>query len=348
MKIWNGTLGARLLGIAALVGFAMLVLAVLSPAPSAEAAPGDNLVSFDASVTAGIPPCSVGTGIAYDGDSLILSCWGSNVLEQVDAVTHLNNGAITVTGLPFGDDLGALAWDAGRGKLWACNGFSHAVLIDLGAAAFDVTQTPIAVAGCVDGLAYDGTDDTLWTSPDVSGTIYHYALPGGGLLASFPLGGLIGACGSSGIAVGGSQLYLANDGCSEIYQVAKDLTSSSFFADLLPFRLEDLECDDKTFAPLDAIWSQDAYDRILSAWELPVTPGLECTAGGAAPTPTNTPTATPTVTPTPVPPVGGIGVFPDSGDSSGSSVAVITGFAALATAIALAGAAWYTRRRWAR
>ena len=59
------------------------------------------------------------------------------------------------------------------------------------------------------------------------------------------------------------------------------------------------------------------------------------------------PTPTPTVTPTPEPPVGGIGVFPDSGDSGSSSVAVITGFAAIATAIALAGAAWYARRRWA-
>ena len=86
--------------------------------------------------------------------------------------------------------------------------------------------------------------------------------------------------------------------------------------------------------------------------------GTEATAGQVGtsleppppqPTPTPTPTATPTVTPTPVPPVGGIGVFPDGGDSSGGSVAVITGFAAIiATAIALAGAAWYARRRWAR
>ena len=89
-----------------------------------------------------------------------------------------------------------------------------------------------------------------------------------------------------------------------------------------------------------------------------ITPTLSPFFSGAAwfrleakpdPTPTPTPTATPTVTPTPVPPVGGIGVFPDSGDSGSSSVAVITGFAAIiATAIALAGAAWYARRRWAR
>ena len=68
---------------------------------------------------------------------------------------------------------------------------------------------------------------------------------------------------------------------------------------------------------------------------------------GVKPAPTSTGTQTPTPTPTPVPPVGGIGVFPDGGDSGSSSVAVITGFAAIATDIALAGAAWYARRRWA-
>ena len=79
---------------------------------------------------------------------------------------------------------------------------------------------------------------------------------------------------------------------------------------------------------------------------LPPGPG-EAQLFAQAPKPVPTATATPTVTP--VPPVGGIGVFPGSGDSSGSSsVAVSIGFAAITTAIALAGAAWYARRRWAR
>lgn len=255
-----------------------LMLATTAPA---QAATGDNLSSFDASVTAGIPPCGsgVGTGIAYDGTSIILSCWGSNVLERVDAISHGNNGAVSIAGLPFGNDLNAMAWDGTRSKLWSCNGHGHVVLIDMTVAAVDVSQPAVAVAGCTDGLAYDGSDDTLWASPDVSSVVYHYDLAGN-LLGSFSVGGLIGNCGNSGIAVGGPSLYLANNGCSEIYEVAKDGSASSFFANFLPYRLEDLECDGQTFEPLGAIWSQDAYDRILNAWEIP--PDI-CGSGGIEP-----------------------------------------------------------------
>jgi hypothetical protein len=249
------------------------------PDPGA-AVNGDNLASFDASVTAGIPPCAsgLGTGLAYDvtTDSLVLSCWKSNVLERVDAVTHLNDGPVTIAGLPFGNDLGAMAYDAGRNRVWACNGSSNVVLLNLGASAVDGAQAPFPVAGCFDGLAYDRADDTIWASPDVSGTVYHYAL-NGSLLGSFAPA--IGSCGNSGIAVGGPKLYLANNGCSEIYEVNKDGSGSVLFASFAPFRLEDLECDNETFAGLGkgAIWSQDAYDRILNAWEIPAG---QCAAGG--------------------------------------------------------------------
>ncbi|MBI2132631.1 MAG: hypothetical protein HYT99_07455 [Candidatus Tectomicrobia bacterium] len=50
-----------------------------------------------------------------------------------------------------------------------------------------------------------------------------------------------------------------------------------------PRRLEDLECDDITFAGLGvgAMWSQDAYDRIINAWEIPA--GLCAFGGGGEP-----------------------------------------------------------------
>ena len=92
----------------------------------------------------------------------------------------------------------------------------------------------------------------------------------GTLLSSTPVTGMTGSCGNSGIAVGGAKLYLANNGCSEIYEVAKDFSSSTLFASF-PARLEDLECDNITFASSGkaAIWSIDAYDNILNAWEIP-------------------------------------------------------------------------------
>jgi len=265
-KIFAGAAG--LIG-----GLALTAVVVL-------AANGDNLASFDATVTAGIPACAsgVGTGLAYDitTDSLVLSCWGSNVLERVDAVTHLNDGAVAIAGLPFGNDINAMAYDAGRNRIWACNGHGHVVLIDVTAGAVDGSIPAFAVTACTDGLAYDGSDDTLWVSPDVSSTVYHYDLAGN-LLGSFVPA--IGSCGNSGIAVGGPKLYLANDGCSEIYEANKDGSGSVLFASFAPFRLEDLECDNETFAGAGkgAIWSQDAYDRILNAWEIPVG---QCVSGG--------------------------------------------------------------------
>lgn len=75
------------------------------------------------------------------------------------------------------------------------------------------------------------------------------------------------------------------------------------------------------------------------------------------PPPTNTPSATPTPTPTPtgtpVPPtpIGGIGIFPGIGGTpSGGNGGVLAEVAAAvsAGAVALAGAAWYAKRRWSR
>lgn len=260
--------GACVAGILLPVSFA--------PAP-AQAVPGDLLASFDASATAGIPGCasSVGTGIAYDGDSLLLSCWGSNVIQRVDAVTHLSNGPLTIAGA---SDLGALAFDGGRNRLWACQGFSTVIAIDLTTSSVDTTIPSFPTSGCVDGLAYDGADDTIWSSADAASTTQHYAISGT-LLTSFSNGAALPGCpNNSGIAVGGDDLYLANNGCSQVWRSDKTLTSSTMFASF-PRRLEDLECDNLTFPGADAIWVQDAYDRELQAYA--IEEGT-CLFGGAA------------------------------------------------------------------
>ena len=256
----------------------LLIGAGLAPGavPASSADVGDPLASFDAMETAGISYCGVGTGLAYDGDSLLLSCWYSNVIERVDAETHLSNGPLTISGV---DNLGALAYDRQRDRLWACEDGTTVVRIDLDTQAVDPTFAPIATQGCVDGLAYDAADDTLWTSHDATYHIEHYNLDGT-LIHSQSLGNLLGNCGNSGIAVGGEKLYLANNGCSEIYEVEKDFSASRKLSGF-PERLEDLECDGKTFPGKGVIWSQDAYDRKLNAWEIP--PGLcEFGGGGAA------------------------------------------------------------------
>jgi len=329
------------------IGILLVTLAVaglgLWFASTARGATGDNLDSFDAAITAGIPACGVGTGNAFDGTNIYLSCWGSNVLERVDAVTHLTAGPITISGV---SDIGAMAWDSSRSKIWACSGGSGVVLIDVVALS---AAAQFSSGGCIDGLAYDGADDTIWASADASNTLNHYDNLGN-LIDTFDLTGKLGSYGNSGIAVGGSNLYLANNGGSQIYECDKGLVSCTLIS-TFPERIEDLECDNVTFAPLGAIWSQDAYDRIQNAWEIPA--GL-CAFGGAAqPTPTPTPsptpspaaTATPTPTPTPtqapaaLPPTGG---HPSGGSGSLPWLAVAVGALAL-----VSGGGWlaYQRRR---
>lgn len=257
---------------AAVVAALSVVAALLVAAAPSPAATGDVLDEFDAyDPSVGVPDC-VRTGIAFDGSDLILSCQSSNQLDLVNASTHAYTGTVTVTGLSGG--IWAIAYDAARDRLWACTDFGQTVsLIDMNAGSLDPTFTPFTVdaaTGCWDGLAYDAADDSLWMSHDVATDVYHYTT-NGTLLGSFSVAGMLGDCGNSGIAVGGSTLYLANNGCSQIYGFDKMFTASTLIADVAGTgrRIEDMECDDVTFPGKTAIWSQDAFDGILTAWEIP-------------------------------------------------------------------------------
>lgn len=266
---------------AILVATALLAstMAMMSPAPS-SAADGTILRSFTADAGA----CSVGTGLAFDGTSLLVSCNYNNVIAAVSPVDGHRVTTYTVAGMSA---IGALAWDRGRNSLWACEGFGgndrNVWLVDL---ATSTATFKFTTGGCVDGLGYDGTDDTLWTSADVSTIVNHYR-PDGTLISANDVSGKIGDCGSSGIAVGGAYLFLTNNGCQQIFAVSKDFSQSSLFG-TYPARLEDLECDDKTFAAQGkaAIWSKDAYDNVLNAFEANVG---DCGFGGCGSGPAGDP-----------------------------------------------------------
>lgn len=256
--------------------FTLLAFAALGLSLAGGAAPanGDNLATIIAdrtgtacaSYNAAGNHSSVGVGIAFDGTSLLISCYSDNT---VTAVNPSNGAQVAIHAITGASSLGALAWDNGRGLLWACSNFDTVGTIDLATNVFTAAFSGGFANGCFDGLAYDASDDTLWTSQDVSSHVEHWTTTGT-LLSSSSIAGMIGSCGNSGIAVGGAKLYLANNGCSEIYEVAKDFSSSTLFASF-PARLEDLECDNITFASSGkaAIWSIDAYDNVLNAWEIP-------------------------------------------------------------------------------
>jgi 3D (Asp-Asp-Asp) domain-containing protein len=250
----------------------MLVALLAAGGGTASAAQGDNLRVISGAYS---QSCNINTGIAFDGTNLLITCWQHNV---IDVVSPVDGSLVTTVTVPGYYGLMAVAWDAGRNKLWACAEHDKVLLVDTSNGS-----STLMFSGnfCTDGLAYDGSDDTLWVSADVAGTVYHLQTDGT-VISANAVTGLTGNCGNSGIAVGGTTLYLANNGCSEIYGVLKDFSSSTLFASF-PARLEDLECDDVTFAAqgVGAIWSIDAYDRAINAWEIPA--GLCGFGGGGEP-----------------------------------------------------------------
>jgi hypothetical protein len=197
--------------------------------------------------------------------------------------------------LPSDVGIGAMSWDGDVGQLWfaTANG-SHNVysaLLDKslskGASTFRFSAAALGGLQIVDGLAYDGTDKSLWYSPDVSDTIYHFDQAGVLLGSHSGLTTALGGCGNSGIAVAdASTLYLANDGCSQVYSWNKGFTGSPSLFITGKARLEDLECDATTFAKMGvaALWTKDAFDWILNAYEVPAG---HCAQGGVVkPVPT--------------------------------------------------------------
>jgi lysophospholipase L1-like esterase len=258
---------------AVLLGLVVSVTPIGGALP-AEAADGTILRT----ITAEDYSCGVGVGIAFDGNDLLISCSSDNVLRRHSPVDGSSTGSLSVTGI---NGIGAIAWDQARGRLWACDaGTNDVSLINM---STGVATRQFTSQGCFDGLAYDGTDGTLFASADVASTVQHYSSDGS-LLESVNVAGTIGGCGSSGLAVGGPYLFLANNGCSEIYRAPKTDPSATELFGSYPARLEDLECDDITFRSSGkaAIWTKDAYDGILNAFEL--NPG-DCGFGGQPPQP---------------------------------------------------------------
>lgn len=260
------------------LALALTALVPLALTPRAEAATGDILRTLNVTPA---PSCGVTVGIAFDGSELLTSCIENQVLTRVDPATGANMGSIVVSGMG-GDGIAAISWDAKNDLLWAGTYGSpmriYSIVLNK-AAGTAVATLAFAVpeGGLMDGLAYDGTDDTLWWSNDVSTTVNHYSLTGTAI-GSFQVN--LGGCGNSGLVVAdATTLYLANNGCAEIYSGQKDGTGTSFFASLSGKRVEDLECDNTTFAAQgkSVIWSKDAYDYELNAFEVPAG---QCAEGG--------------------------------------------------------------------
>jgi uncharacterized repeat protein (TIGR01451 family) len=207
------------------------------------------------------------TGIAFDGSSLYMSCWGDNTIVKVSPANGAQRALYHIAG---GSEFGALAWDWKRNVLWACSLIPGMEQVSTQVGTIDLatsTFTPVFNAvGCDNGLAYDFTDDTLWASADVATTIEHYTT-NGGFISSTPLKGTAGV--NSGIAVGTNDLYLANPttATKKIFQVARGFGSATLFA-TQSLRYEDMECDGETFPGKTALWAQTNRSNVVRAYQI--------------------------------------------------------------------------------
>jgi hypothetical protein len=270
-----------LVGLAVALAAALLLLVGLTK-PS-QAANGDILRTLNVTPA---PQCSITVGIAFDGNELLTSCNENQTITRVDPATGNNLGSYEVSGTQ-GEGIGAMSWDAEHNQLWTGTANStpyriYKVQLDkanstgVATLAFEVNVPGFPI---VDGLAYDGTDDSIWMSPDVDGTVYNFD-QAGTLLETIDVAGKLGGCGNSGITVADEQtLYLANNGCEQIFSAKKDGSTIEPFASLQGKRVEDLECDNTTFKNdgKSVIWSKDAFDFELNAFEVPEG---QCAQGG--------------------------------------------------------------------
>lgn len=264
----------------------ILALAALPLAPPARGAVGD-LVK-----TVGVPPaaqCGLGTSVAAVPGALVgfpsipvllvISCFGGSQLFFLDPATDPATLVNTVTTAPTpAGGWGSLAFRADLGDLTGCgnDGATHPVYrIDPNTGAATFLFDSVSGFTICDGHTWDATDQTFFVSPDVSSTIHHFSATG------TPLGSFAAAngCPNSGVAVGGSVLYEACNGVLTIFRADKTGAVLGSFPSA-GSRTEDLECDPISFAGIDVMWSKDAFDNQLFAFEIPEN---ECGFGGEPP-----------------------------------------------------------------
>lgn len=265
---------------ALLISVLALVLAYPS---SAGAVPGDLLGTVTLPGNGG---CSVGG--TFDGTYYITvntsGCSGTTLGIYEPPAGGGGAAALVATKsvVDGGGDpvtISAVAWDPGRDLLWAGHnaGTGTVHLVDIG----DPTVSGPATASfqfapgvggidLLDGLAYDGSDDSLYYTPDISCDVYHFS-PTGTLLNTVTPTNAAGEadCQISGVVVGSANtLYIGRDGAAEIRRV--DKTTGSFVSQFATTsgRVEDLTCDPVTYAPKEAVLAKDAFNELYEAFEV--------------------------------------------------------------------------------
>lgn len=267
--------------------------------------------------------CSI--GVAFDGTDLYVDQCSDGRIWKIDTTGVILDVRDFSAEIP--ENPNAMAFDAKRGGLWVgAQGCQiNAGVREMPIYFVDFQGTPLTFADdtvtleftipetlinpattddflgfCfTDGLAYNendpttSADDEIWFSDDVNQDVGVFR-PNGAFVTGFDavtidasLNEFPAGTGNSGLAIGGSNLYLGNDGGGDVFRAtipAFTLVDQFVSADE---RQEDMECDPVTFAPTEVMWVRTtpqggAFPNVLTAFEIePDTCGL----GGEDPIP---------------------------------------------------------------
>jgi hypothetical protein len=255
----------------------------------------------------------ISPSIAFDGTDLYYTEYAGSVLHRIDvppqggptnATGHVE---VPITGAAAG--IMTLSYDASRDAFWAVggDGLSIYLLTKAGTATRAYWIDPLNDRpGFQTGpfvieakIAYDGTDDTIWYSPDATSRIYHYhtspdMLGTARLVAATPYidvdaapNDVASQCGynqSSGVAVGGAHLFITVAGCPYYFEYTKSGGKVGAYAYNFPVpnSSQDLECDDLSYG-VPVLWIKEGYEGRILAVEQPSAGA--CLFGGGMATP---------------------------------------------------------------
>jgi hypothetical protein len=288
--------GARKRATTALAALAFTLL--LGPGSRADV--GDVVAVINPNPSSVANYCSI--GLAFDGTSLYFDRCGDPMIYEISPA----DGSLISSfdpGIP--EFPNAMAFDAKRNGLWigcqACNATGMPVYFwdfDDNSVTLKFT-VPFGLINpatgnaflnlCfIDGLAYNendplsDADDEIWFSDDVDDDLALF-LPDGTFVAGFDATTIDPSLVStSGLAVGGPNLYMANNGGGDVFRaqlpglaLLDQFTSGDE-------RQEDMECDPVTFAPIEVMWVRTtpqggAFPDVITAYE--IEPGT-CDLGG--------------------------------------------------------------------
>ena len=215
--------------------------------------------------------CSV--GLAFDGVSLYYNRCTDQNIYKIDPITGALQDTFN-TGVNYPN---AMAYDAKRNGIWfgsqACDegnmpiyfwdfdDNSVSVEFTIFSSLINPATSQSFLSFCfVDGLAYNendpdtDADDEIWFSDDVNRNLGLFR-PDGTFVTGYDASTIdISLLTLSGLAIGGPNLYLGNDGGGDVFRADKDdLSFIDEFASTSD-RVEDMECDPVTFAPTEVMW----------------------------------------------------------------------------------------------